>query len=104
MRKKLYIVGAGGHGQVVLNCAQEAGFEVGGFLDDNEILWGKSIQGIEIVGRVLLAKEIDGLFVVAIGDNFKRKKIVESLMLDDGKFATIIHPKAIIGSNVVILP
>ncbi len=104
MSKELYIIGAGGHGQVVLDCAREAGFEIGGFLDDDENLVGKFIQGIKIIGKVALAKEIDGFIVVAIGDNYKRKEIVESLMFDDSKFATVIHPKATIGSNVEILP
>ena len=101
---KLYIIGAGGHGQVVLDCAKDACFEVDGFLDDNDSIIGKSIQGIKVLGKVALAKEIDGFFVVAVGDNFKRKKVVEWLMLDDSKFATVIHPRVIIGSNVEVLP
>jgi len=88
----------------VLDCAREAGFEIGGFLDDDGKPCWEIYSGDKIIGKVALAKEIDGFIVVAIGDNYKRKEIVESLMFDDSKFATVIHPKATIGSNVEILP
>ena len=104
MRKRIYIIGAGGHGQVVLDCAREAGFEVVGFLDDNESLIGKVIQGVKVVGPSSYAKEVNDLVVVAIGDNHKRKLVVERLALDEERFATVIHPKAVMGSNVKILP
>ncbi|MFU2158708.1 MAG: acetyltransferase [Caldisericum sp.] len=100
--KKLYIIGAGGHGQVVSDCAKAGGFEIGGFLDDNKDLWGKVVNGIEVLGGIGLVKKLDGIFVVAIGDNFARKKVVERLNLGIKSFATIIHPSAIIGSDVDI--
>jgi sugar O-acyltransferase (sialic acid O-acetyltransferase NeuD family) len=100
--KKLYIIGAGGHGQVVLDCARASGFEIGGFLDDNEELYGKIINGVEVIGKVELSKRLDGLFIVAIGDNTKRKEVVETLNFGKGKFAKVIHPSATIGSNVEI--
>lgn len=102
MTKSVYIIGAGGHGQVVLDCAREAGFAVLGFLDDDKELIGKYIQGIRVIGPSNYAKEIEYPVVVAIGDNRKRKLVIERLALKEERFATIIHPKAIIGSDVVI--
>lgn len=103
MNKKIYIIGAGGHGQVVLDCARKAGFEVLGFLDDDESLIGKDIQGVRVIGSSSYAKSVDCAIVVAIGDNHKRKFVVEKLALEEERFATIIHPLAIIGSDVSIL-
>ena len=102
MSKKLYIIGAGGHGQVVLDCARAVGFEIDGFLDDNEELIGKVINGIEVIGKVELAKTLEGFFLVAVGDNSKRKAIVEKLNFGKEKFARVIHPSAVIGSDVEI--
>lgn len=99
---KLYIIGAGGHGQVVLDCARASGFEVGGFLDDSEMFLGSIVNGIEVLGGVELAKKLDGLFVVAIGDNLSRKGVVEKLNLPKEAFATVIHPSAVLGNNVEI--
>jgi len=103
MKEKIFVISAGGHGQVVLDCAREAGFEVLGFLDDDKNLIGKDIQGVRVIGPSNYAKEIEYSVVVAIGDNHKRKLVVERLALKEDKYATIIHPKAIIGSDVRIL-
>jgi len=98
---KVYIIGAGGHGQVVLDCAKFS-FSVEGFLDDDPSLLGKVINGVKVIGGSDLAKSLDGFFVVAIGDNLKRKEMVERLNLDPSKFAKIFYPSAILGSNVEI--
>lgn len=99
---KIYIIGAGGHGQVVLDCLKALSFDIGGFLDDNIALFGNVINGVEVLGGVELAKKLDGLFVVAIGDNLTRKKILERINLAREKFVRVIHPSSIIGSNVEI--
>ena len=36
MSKKLVIIGASGHGKVIADIALKTGYEVVGFLDDNE--------------------------------------------------------------------
>jgi acetyltransferase EpsM len=99
---KLYIIGAGGHGQVVLDCARASGFEIGGFLDDDSTLLGQIIDGVEVVGETSLARKINGLFVVAVGDNLLRKGVVDKLNLAEESFATVIHPSAVLGTNVEI--
>jgi len=104
MKKKLYIIGAGGHGKVILDCALSAGFEVVGIFDDNIKLLGKKIAGAEVLGRIDLAKKAIGPFVVAIGDNNKRKLVVDRLGIPDENFAIVIHPSAVVGRDVTLLP
>ncbi len=100
MSEKIFVIGAGGHGQVVLDCLKTLNFDVGGFLDDNKALFGQVINGVEVLGGIELTKKLEGLFVVAIGDNLTRKKIVERINLGKEKFVRVIHPSSIIGSGV----
>lgn len=101
----LYIVGAGGHGKSVLVSAQDSGHDVYGFLDDS---FGSN-QRLNILGIELKAKPKKGMpgrAIIGIGNNFVRRKLVNSLSF---KWETIIHPSAtvhhtsIIGEGSVIL-
>lgn len=100
MKENIYIIGAGGHGQVVADAIMGLGSTPKGFLDDDLNL--KEVSGIPVIGPIKLAKELEGKFIVAIGDNRTRKKIVEMLDLPDEKYFTVIHSSAIIGRDVKI--
>ncbi|CAN5412115.1 acetyltransferase [soil metagenome] len=112
MKKKLIIIGSGGHGRVVADAALKSDeFDVIGFTDDN-IAPGKIIIDKYVV--VARAEEIEKIktlaeyFIVAIGNNEIRKKIFETFS-EILKPATVIHPFtsispfAKIGKGVVIL-
>ena len=99
---KVYIIGAGGHGQVVADALLSIGITPAGFLDDNEVLFGKTILDIPVLGKVSEAKNLDGRFIVAIGDNSTRKRIVERLSFPDRKYFTVVHHRAIIAKGVKI--
>jgi acetyltransferase EpsM len=99
---KVYIIGAGGHGEEVADYMLSSGYEIEGFLDDNEVLFGKKILGLPVIGKVNNALKIDGKFIIAIGDNKVRKKIAEYLRLSDERYLTYIHPTAVLGKNVRI--
>jgi len=99
---KIYIIGAGGHGQVVADTLFAIGIIPAGFLDDNEKLVGRTVLNIPVIGRISKAKNIDGKFIIAIGDNIARKKIVEELSLPEEKYFTAVHPGSIIAKGVKI--
>ncbi len=99
---KVYIIGAGGHGQVVADALLSIGITPAGFLDDNEVLFGKTILDIPVLAPVVKAREMEGEFVVAIGDNATRKKIVEFLHFPDEKYLTVVHHSVVLGKDVKI--
>ncbi len=101
MNEDIYIIGAGGHGQVVADAILKEGFSVRGFFDDG-IPAGKIVEGIPVLGEIALAKKISGKFVIAIGDNKIRKDIASFLNFPDEKYFTVIHPSAVIGKGVEI--
>lgn len=105
MKPKIVIIGAGGHGKVVCNAiiAQNK-YEVIGFVDTSMEI-GKIVTGnfkvVETQNNIANLKSIAEYYIVAIGNNEVRAKIA----VETGSFlkpAIVIHPSAIIGSDVTI--
>ena len=96
MVNKIVIIGAGGHSRVVADIAKACGYEKIVFLDDFNTTYAE--------GKVAdYVKYKDGYsFVVAIGNSHVREKIQKQLAEDECEMATLIHPNAVIGSNVNI--
>jgi sugar O-acyltransferase (sialic acid O-acetyltransferase NeuD family) len=99
----LLILGAGGHGKVVADAAEFS--EQWGniaFLDDKFERDTKHAQW-DIIGRMqdlaLYAGEYDGI-VIAIGDASARMKWMSQVHALGFSLATIIHPRAVISTNV----
>lgn len=91
----------GGHSKVVTDIARLNGYQILGYLDDNEpVDRGLYLGKIETLPTLVK----DGVgFVIAIGNNLVRKAIVdryEGLKLD---YVKLVHPDAILGSKVEIL-
>lgn len=112
--KHVIILGAGGHGRVVLDILLQAGqHQVAGFLDNNADIHGRRVDGIPVLGSIDDLAELAGqhgcdAVVVAIGDNGARRGLarrVEAIGLD---LINAIHPSATLantatlGRNVVI--
>lgn len=107
------ILGAGGHGKVVLDILRAGGeYKVAGFLDANSTLVGSEINGVRVLGNVnLLPKlkhqKIRGAFV-AIGDNRTRESYSQLIMDAGLELINAIHPAATIslgariGRNVLV--
>jgi len=107
------IVGAGGHGRVVLDIFRQArNTDPVGFLDANPRLRGKKIDGLEVLGGpadlpALRENGIDSA-IVAIGDNATRNMYAQTLTAQGLRLVNAIHPKASIadtvrlGANVVV--
>ncbi len=96
-KKKIYVVGAGGQGRVVINLLKLLKYDVVGIYDDNYIE-GEVISGIPLIGTLKAIKKSDTL-VLASGDDAKRKQLVDrfgSQILKDN----LIHPRAYIEKMV----
>lgn len=95
----LIIIGGGGHAKSVADLAQKNGFNVIGFLDDNDN--STEMLSIKRLGRVAECEKFaqNAKFVIGIGDNAVRKKIYESYKLN---YITLVHPSAVISRGVAI--
>lgn len=97
------LVGASGHGKVVADMALLSGeWQEIAFLDDNPQI--EAEFGLQVVGKTTDAPQYanDYIMVVTIGNNVVRARIMEDFLEKGIRFATIIHPSAIIGNDVDI--
>lgn len=102
MKKKIILIGASGHGKVVADIAIKNGYEVVGFLDDNDEI--KQVMGFNVLGRTEDVTDYtnDTEFIVTIGNAKIRRKLQEYLIEKKCNVATLVHPNATVGMNVTI--
>ena len=99
-KKRVAIIGAGGHAKVVASILIAQGHHIIGFYDDDSQKWGESILGIPIIGSVseLTSVTCDGA-IIGVGDNKTRKQLAERMDLD---WITAIHPFSWVHPDVSI--
>ncbi|MEK5026361.1 acetyltransferase [Paenibacillus sp. FSL M7-1046] len=103
MKNGLIIIGAGGHGKVVADIANEMNiWDNISFIDNN--LSVTECIGFEVIGNTedinTYINDFD--FFVAIGNNSTRELIQNKLEHDGASIVSLIHPQAVIGSNVKV--
>jgi len=108
--KRVLILGAGGHAQVIADIllrAGEAGVPIAiiGYLDDNPALTSQSRLGIPILGVLNQRHTIlHDAVILGIGQNATRMALFEELNNQGENFITACHPRAIIAPDVVLGP
>jgi len=95
---RLIIIGASGHGRVVVDIAKHLGYRNIIFLDNNSEI--KECAGYQVIGPDTMINELDGDIFVAIGNSQFRRKIMEREC--NRLFPSLIHPAAVIASDVKI--
>lgn len=104
MKQKLFIIGAGGHGRVVLDAAlQQSFYDVVGLVDDN-LEPGTVVQGVKVITDrkgVQNVFETATRFIVAIGNNELRRQVFEEMKASFLP-ATVIHPSAVIATHAQV--
>lgn len=101
MGKSVILIGGSGHARSLIDCVQASGDEVAGILDDG-LKIGDSVLGVPVLGKIEdCEKYREHTFLVAIGDNGIRTRIVESV---DLKWYTAIHPAAEISRYAKVGP
>jgi sugar O-acyltransferase (sialic acid O-acetyltransferase NeuD family) len=105
----IIIFGASGHGSVVADCMERQGrYKLVGFVDSFKKR-GISHSGYPVLGTEMDLPYIISAFavnagVVAIGDNWLRKRMVDKILdiAPDFTFISVVHPMATIGRKVVV--
>lgn len=103
MKTKLLIIGASGHGKVLVDIAKKMKkWQEIAFLDDNETI--KEVMGIKVIGKTneFIDYINDYDVIVGIGNCLVREKIQKEIEKTNATLSTLIHPNAIIGENVKI--
>lgn len=105
----IVVVGSSGHAKVVIDIVEcEGQYTIAGLLDDFRPA-GEEAFGYRILGKVADLVSISGSYdlkggVIAIGDNWVRAKIAQTMLLalPEFSFITAIHPSAQIARGVQI--
>ena len=95
---KLLILGAGGHGKVVAECAMSLGLYTDiAFLDDEKAIGESILSSCPVVGTFSdagsFAHEFSEAFV-ALGNNTARVELIKYLMKIGYRIPSLIHPAA----------
>lgn len=96
MTKSLLILGAGGHGKVVKEIAEDLGYINVVFLDDNSK---------EAIGKIADSKTFVGSYqeaFVGIGNNNFRYKLMTRLEQEGFNIPLLVHPTAYVSKSAVI--
>ena len=100
MKKRLLIIGSGGHAGQVIDAVNKDKFEIIGLIDDFASQ-GEIKHGCQVLGKISdihdFAEYFDFLFI-AIGDNQVRRTLYNRFQYSF-RFATIIHFTAVICRN-----
>lgn len=106
--KDLYIIGAGGFGREVAWLVERINeitptWNIKGFIDDNESLWGCKEDAYNVVGDCEYLKTLGKVHAVcAVGSARVRKIIIDKLANSSVIFATLIDPTVIISKRTEI--
>lgn len=103
--KELYIIGAGTYGEVMFELAEACGYKICGVLDDDESKIGCKFMDTVKIDKLSDCEESffeNKDFVVAIGNNEVRFKIMKRILNLGGNTPTLIHPTASISPSATI--
>lgn len=105
---RIVIVGAGGHGKVVLDILQlNAIHEIVGFIDTDPQLQNSRVKDLNVLGdleclrKMKLNGEVEGA-VIAIGDNYARNKVASFIKDLGTPLISVIHPSSVIADSAQI--
>lgn len=103
MKERLIIIGARALGRETCVYARDAGLDIKGFLDSNAAVLDDFPGYPPVLGSAeAYDPREEDRFVVALGDPACKLRYAEMIAAKGGRFASVVHPAAWIGANVVI--
>ncbi|SEW52470.1 acetyltransferase [Chitinophaga arvensicola] len=100
LQPEIYLLGASGHGKVIIEIMERMGQVPAGIFDDDPSR--RELLGYAVSGRFDPAKiSRAATLIIAIGNNHIRKKIAGRMTLP---FTTVVHPSACVSSRATIGP
>lgn len=88
----MILYGASGHAKVIIEIAEMLNIKISGLLDDNPRI--TELLGYTVTGpdKFFISYTTDDCFIISIGNNFIRKKIVERN--EYRYYQPLVHPRA----------
>lgn len=97
-----YVIGAGGHAKVMIQCLQSMGRRVVGVFDDDLAKQGRLVAGVPVLGTTAEIRRFHRRpAVIAIGNNRIRHQLAAQI---DLPWLTAIHPHAYVDPSARLGP
>ncbi len=109
----LVLVGAGGFARETAEVvravnARQPTWDLLGYVDDDPRLAGKAVDGVPVIGPIATVADLPDVQVVVCtgqpGNYFSRRRIVEALALPPERYATVVHPAAVLAGSTTLGP
>ncbi len=110
---QLLLVGGGGFARETLELVQAINrvaptWDVVGVLDDDAAMHGRRVHGVEVIGPSAAANDHPDALVTACvaspDDPLRRLALVSRLGLPPERYATLVHPAAVVPASATIGP
>lgn len=108
MNNKIFVFGSSGHAKVIIDIIEnENKYKIVGLLDKegvNKKIFQYKVLGSEKELLFLIDKYKTNKGIIAVGDNFIRKKIAEKILqiFPEFQFVNAIHPTSLLGKDVFL--
>ncbi len=99
MNKEIYALGVGHNTPVFIDLAESCGYKIAGLYHYNSDRTGEKDHGFTIIGSFddLLKNDLHGKsYLLTMGDNEIRRRLVNEIIVRGGSVPTLIHPTAVI--------
>ena len=105
MANRVVVIGAGGHARVLIDALLACGIPVYAIAETDSKLIGQSVLGVRIQSEMEALRSSDGILrlvngIGSVGSLRARRSIFERFKSQGHTFLQVIHPSALIGSNV----
>ncbi len=105
-KKRIAIIGAGGHAKVVADIIERGGnFELSCMVDGDQALHGTCVYGYSVPGDESVLSDLPNppsMTIVAIGSNPVRARLAAWARSMGLKLATAIHPSAVLSRGATV--
>lgn len=111
--RSLLLIGAGGFARETVELVRAINreaptWELVGLLDDDPEMGGRELLGVPVLGPCEATAEFpDAHFAACVanpGDPLRRLRLVERLGLPEERYATLVHPRAVVPGSVTLGP
>ena len=111
--RPLLLIGAGGFARETLELVRAVNrvapaWDVAGFLDDDPAQLGRRVDGVAVLGPSAAAGDHpDALLCACVAspdDPLRRLRLVERLALPAERYATLVHPAAVVAASASLGP
>jgi sugar O-acyltransferase (sialic acid O-acetyltransferase NeuD family) len=97
--RDIYIIGAGGHGKVVLDIINKSEqYQAAAFLDDDSNLHNETINGLKVLGGSKEALADNKAVIIAVGNNKIREKLFNLMKRNKIELINASHPNSVINT------